>query len=121
MLVEYAIVLIPTILLTLGAVDFGFMIWDTNQVNRAVNAVARCIAIGPPLCVNQCASIQTYGSRLAYTTYPVTFTSTALNSAGCSQQITGTMTYHYLFLPFSAKNISVSACYPSQTLLQNLC
>jgi Flp pilus assembly protein TadG len=116
MLVEFALVLMPLIFLTLGSVDIGFILWEQIAVDRAVNAVARCVAVDP--CRAKCANIQTYGASLATSIYPVTFTETSPGLAGCGTRISGTLTYSFMILPFANRTLTASACYPRQTRFQ---
>jgi hypothetical protein len=110
MLAEFALVLVPMIFLTLGSVDLGMITWSKISMDRSVNAVARCVAVDP--CLTKCSNIQTYGTSLAKTIYPITFTQ-GLSTCGVS--INATMTYRFLILPFADSALSSSACYPQQT------
>jgi Flp pilus assembly protein TadG len=50
--IEFSIILLPLILLTVGTIDLGRLYWTRNALNDVAIAGARCAAINAPPCVD---------------------------------------------------------------------
>ena len=109
--VEFGFVLIPLVLLLLGAMEFGRAMWVQNALNYSVEQAARCASINATSC-GTTQNTQTFAAAAA----GAGFTSsvfTVTNSGGCN-----TVTASYPFtinVPFVSRSITLTAqsCYPS--------
>jgi Flp pilus assembly protein TadG len=120
--VEFALVLWPLLLLVLGAVDGGRMVWTQNSLQYAVEQAARYAGLnkaacstGPTVCYTP-AQIQSYAASMAngMSLSPSVFSST---SAGCGAvagtQVSASFSYSPLF-PFPSNvTLTASSCRPT--------
>src|ERR1700675_3482302 len=64
--VEFAMILWPLMLLLLGTVDGGRMLWTQNSLQYAVEQAARCAAVNSTTTCSTAAQIQSYAATMAY-------------------------------------------------------
>jgi Flp pilus assembly protein TadG len=118
--VEYGLLLPVFLLLVLGIVDTGRLLWTYTTLSHAVEAAARCGAIGAASCATA-ASIAAYAVTQAYglTVPAAAFSATA---ASCGVQVSATLPFTFIIpwigttQPFGASNtinVSMTACYPT--------
>jgi len=111
---EYAIILPVLLLMILGALDAGRVIWLQVTLERAVEAAARCAAINEISC-GSAAQIQSYAASQAYGT-TIGATAFVSASASCGTSVTGTVPFTFA-IPWVLKRsitLSATACYPVQ-------
>lgn len=117
--VEYGLILPVLLLLVLGVIDTGRLLWTYATLSHAVDAAARCGAIAGPGCANAAgteayAVTQAYGLNIASTAFTVT-------SASCGCEVTGSIPFVFVIpwlgaSPFGSSNsisVSATACYPT--------
>lgn len=111
---EFALILAPLILLTLGTINLGLMLYTVSTLHFAVESTARWASIvatttgtAPTNTAIQAHAIAVYkGPTLA-----VTFVQDA--AAACGNTIKGTADYNFTTgLTSSVIPLSASACYP---------
>jgi Flp pilus assembly protein TadG len=118
--VEYGLILPVLLLLVLGIADTGRLLWSYATLAHAVDAAARCGAIGASGCTTA-AQIQSYAATQAYglTISAASFSATA---ASCGVQVSGALPFTFIIpwlgsaQPFGASNtitVSATACYPT--------
>jgi Flp pilus assembly protein TadG len=117
--VEYGLILPVFLLLVLGLVDTGRLLWTYTTLAHAVDAAARCGAVNSTTCgtvaaVESYAVTQAYGLNVASSAFTETI-------ASCGVEVSGTFPFVFIIpwlngaQPFGSNNtlsISVSACYP---------
>jgi TadE-like protein len=106
--VEFLIVLGPMLLLLLGTFDIGLAILTEARINFAVEAAAKCGAIGA-----LCASLpQTaaYGASIAGLP-GLDASGFSVTTATCGINVTATYAYAGVVLP--AITLNAGACYPT--------
>lgn len=117
--IEYGIVLPIFLLLVLGLVDTGRLLWTYTTLSHAADAAARCGAIAAASCGTN-AAIQSYAVTQAYG-LNVAAGNFAAAAASCGMEVTGTVAFQFIIpwlngaTPFgqgNSINISVTACYP---------
>src|SRR5215471_5066744 len=102
MVVDFAMIATPLLLLLFGTVEVGRMLWLQNALNYSVESAARCASID----ANNCASsdqIKTYAASAAaagLTTGVFTYT-----SASCGNQVSASYPMS-LAIPFGAVSIT---------------
>ncbi len=108
--VEFALVMIPTILLTLGTINLCLIIYTVATLHFAVEDAARCASVKTTIC-NSTGATQTYAaSKYVGPTVTPVFAAT---TQGCGNQVVGTANFNFSSgvaqwtIPLSA-----SACYP---------
>ena len=120
MAVEYGIILPFFLLLVLGIIDTGRLLWTYKTLSHAVDAAARCGAVNATSCGTQsqittCAATQAYGLTISASAFSAA-------SASCGVQVSGTLPFRFIIpwlgsaQPFGASNtisLSASACYPA--------
>ena len=114
--VEYAILLPVFLLLVLGAMDMGRLLWTQVTMDRFVQQAARCAVVTPATC-GTAAQVQTFA---ATTNYGMSFTGATfgLATTTCGAGVNGKLISLSMPFQFSAPLISPSitlaaqACYP---------
>jgi Flp pilus assembly protein TadG len=118
--VEYGIVLPVFLLMVLGIIDTGRLLWTYTTLSEAVDAAARCGAINSAICGTETqiaadAVNEAYGLTVSATAFSVTYPS-------CGVQVAGTLPFTFIIpwldaaQPFGSTNtisLSVTACYPA--------
>src|SRR5262249_49875900 len=54
--VEFALIALPLLLLLLGIIEFGRMLWTQSALHYAVQEAARCAAVNPGTCAGSSAT-----------------------------------------------------------------
>jgi hypothetical protein len=113
--VEFALILWPLLLMVLGAVDGGRMLWTQNSLQYAVEQAARCAVVNTTTCGTP-SQIKSYATSMAYgmSLSPSVFSS---SSAGCGAvagtQVSASYLYSPLF-PFPHNvTLTASSCRPT--------
>jgi hypothetical protein len=105
---EFLILLFPMLLLLLGIFDTGVAMLTETRINFAVEAAAKCGAIGAPMCVSP-SQTAAYGASLA--ALPgLDASGFSVMSEACGMYVTATYPYAGMVLP--AITLSARACYP---------
>jgi Flp pilus assembly protein TadG len=110
---EYAIILPALLLMVLGAIDVGRVLWTQVTLDRAVEAAARCGAINATTC-GTATQIQTYAASQAYGMTVAASVFTA-GSASCGVQVNGALPFTFV-IPWMGSNditLKAGACYPT--------
>jgi Flp pilus assembly protein TadG len=63
--VEFALILLPLLLMVLGIIDGGRMLWTQNSLQYAVEQAARCAVVNTTTC-GTTAQIQSYAASMVY-------------------------------------------------------
>lgn len=109
---EYAIILPALLLMILGALDVGRVMWLQVTLERAVEAAARCAAINEVEC-GSATQIQSYAASQAYGTTIGAAVFVAA-SASCGTSVTGTVPFTFAIPWVMRRKITLraTACYP---------
>lgn len=111
---EFALILAPLIMLTLGVINTGLMVYTVSTLHFAAEDTARWASIQTTTSGTApgASTIQTQGASVYKGPTPVV-TFTANSAAACGFQITGTTTYNVSTgLTSSPVTLSATACYP---------
>lgn len=120
--IEYGLILPVLLLLTLGIMDIGRLLWTYITLTRAAEAAARCAAVNTTLCGTSSA-VQDYAVQQAWGLNDVTAAQFALTDASCGKQVTATYNFQFIIpwpgtaSPLGSSNaitLSATACYPPQ-------
>jgi Flp pilus assembly protein TadG len=110
--IEYALLLPAFLLLTLGGMDAGRVMWTQITLDRAVQAAARCAVVDEDTCGNA-ADIRAYAAAQAWgMTVPVSaFT---YESRACGAYVSATVDFGFVIPFISQRDVQLasSACYP---------
>ena len=111
--VEYGLVLPALLLLVLGVIDTGRLVWTQTTLDRAVEAAARCGAIDTVKCATAPA-VQSYAVGEAF---GVSIESSAFTVTTASCGVSVSVTYPFkLIIPWIARTdltLTAKACYPT--------
>ncbi len=107
--VEFAIILGPLLLLLLGTFDIGLMTLTATRINFAVEAAARCGAIGAAMCPSP-PQTAAYGASIAGLR-GLNASDFLVTTAACGMNVTATYAYAGVLLP--AITLNAGACYPT--------
>jgi Flp pilus assembly protein TadG len=112
-IVEFALAAPPFLLLLLGIMEFGQLLWTQSSLDFAVQEASRCASVDKITC-GSASSVQAYAvSRAAGLGFsPSVFT---LVSASCGNQVTASYTYHFVVgqtFPYTP-TLRASSCFPS--------
>lgn len=115
---EYALLVPAFLVIVLGTVDIGRLIFTQVTLDRAVQAAARCGAVSSscktgtppvvsPTAVQALAVDQAWGVTTATTNFTVTLPT-------CGVQVAASYPYHFItpWLVTADRNVSAQACYP---------
>jgi Flp pilus assembly protein TadG len=115
---EYGLIVPALIMMLLGAMDVGRLMWTYTTLHRAVQASARCAAVTPSVC----GTAQQVATRAANEAWglPVTAAIFSFQQQTCGAQVTATYNFSLLIpwlgaaedAPSNAIPLTVSACYP---------
>lgn len=110
---EFALVLPALLLMALGVMDVGRLIWTQTTLDRAVEAAARCAAIEPSLC-GTVAAVQTYAVGQAFGLV-VTTADFSVAAASCGEEVNATMPFTFIipWITTSSITLGAVACYPA--------
>jgi Flp pilus assembly protein TadG len=119
MALEYGLLLPVLLLLMMGTMDVGRLIWTYTTLHRAVEASARCAAINPTACGTSSQIVSRAVSEAwGLSVTPSTFTA---QTQSCGARVTANYSFP-LFIPWIAGTpsedqpntitLTVSACYP---------
>lgn len=120
--IEYGLILPVLLLLTLGIMDIGRLLWTYITLTRATEAAARCAAVNTTLCGTSSA-VQDYAVQQAWGLNDVTAAQIAVMDASCGKQVTATYNFKFIIpwpgtaSPLGSSNaitLSATACYPPQ-------
>jgi len=110
--VEYGVILPVFLLLVLGLMDTGRLLWTQTTLDRAVEAAARCGVVNTVQCataaqVQQYAVDQAYGLTIETSAFTVAV-------AACGVQVTAEYPFR-LIIPWLTRTeltLHASGCYP---------
>jgi Flp pilus assembly protein TadG len=107
--IEFGIVLGPLLLLLMGSLEVGYVVWTQNVLNYSVEEAARCGAVNSTICGSP-AQIQAYASNAAGSGISATYVA---STQSCGSDVTANYTaaINAPFLNFSIP-LSAHACYP---------
>ena len=106
--VEFVLILIPMVMLTLGAINLSLMVYTVATLNYAAEDAARCLSVKKTTCTT--ASVNTYAQARYTGPGAATFTGT---SAACGNRVVGTVDYVFTTgLTSTIIPLSSQACYP---------
>ena len=107
--VEFAIILVPLLLLLLGIFDIGLVMLAERRINFAVEAAAKCGAISTAMCASP-PQTAAYGASIAGLR-GLDASGFLVTTAACGINVTATYAYAGVVLP--AITVSAGACYPT--------
>ena len=107
--VEFAIILFPLLLLLFGAFDLGIVMVTQMRITFAVEAAARCEAIGAMMCASA-SQTASYGATVARVR-GLDASQFFVMTEPCGVSVTASYPYVGMILP--AITLKASACYPS--------
>ena len=107
--VEFAFISIPLLLLLFGIFDLGVAMLTETRITFAVEAAAKCGAIGAMTCVSP-TETAAYGASVAGVP-GLGASAFAVTTAACGVSVTATYAYNGMILP--AMTLRAGACYPT--------
>lgn len=108
--IEYAFVLPVFILLLVGAISAGNLLFAVNGLHYAVEDAARCAAVKTTVCTDSSSTVTYAQNRYSGPKISPTFT---LSNAGCGHTVSGSAQYPLMLAAYTINvPVSASACYP---------
>jgi Flp pilus assembly protein TadG len=110
--IEYAIVLPALLVILLGIIDVGRLLWTQTTLDRAVEAASRCAAINATLC-GTTLQVQTYAVGQAYG-LQVTTAAFTVSTPACGVNVQANLPFR-LIIPWLARTsltLTAKSCYP---------
>jgi Flp pilus assembly protein TadG len=112
--VEFALLMPVFLLMFLGVIEFGRLLWTQVSLQHAVEAAARCAAVTPSQCdattTLSYAADEVFGQSVASSAFSVTSP-----SPSCGTQVKASLLFSFVVPALFPYNITLSAqsCYPS--------
>jgi Flp pilus assembly protein TadG len=115
MTLEYGLVLPVLLMITIGIMEMGSLIWTYTTLSRAVEAAARCAAVTPADC-DTTAQIKARAIAEAWG-LPLQAADLTVGTPACGLQVTANYDYQLLIPWMPAEydrpvTLRVRACYP---------
>jgi uncharacterized membrane protein len=109
-IVEFALIVPGFLMLVIGGIDAGRMLWSQVTLQRAVEAAARCAAVDTVRCGTP-GQAQTFASELSLFAPPAAF---AVVPAACGVSVAASFEYSLSTALLGVPNLTLtaSACYP---------
>ena len=107
--VQFLFVLLPLLLLLFGTFDIGLAMLTANRINFAVEAAAKCGAVGATMCASP-AQTAAYGASIAGLP-GLDASSFSVTTAACGMNVTAIYPYAGMVVPVIT--LSAGACYPA--------
>ncbi len=113
-LVEFAFVGGLFLLLIMGVIEVGRLLWTLNALHYGAQQAARCAAVNSSLCGTN-TLLQSWAAGIGGSTLPGT-AFTLNTAAACGMQVTGSYTVK-LYIPYVNMNptLSATACFPKSS------
>lgn len=109
--VEFALVVPAFLLLLIGIMEFGRLMWTQNALHYAVEEAARCSAVDTTVCTST-STTQSFAaarSGLAFATSVFAVTKTS-----CGWQVSASYPFSFVgFLSQYSVTLHAQACYPT--------
>ncbi|HKT16659.1 MAG TPA: TadE family protein [Stellaceae bacterium] len=109
--VEFALTVPILLLVMLGIIEFGRILWAQNALHYAVEQAARCRTIDVTTCDNT-ADTQSYASTVSAFTFPTSvFTVT---TPVCGNQVSASYAFQFMTGLFgTGPTLTAQACFPT--------
>lgn len=110
--VEFALVMIPFLLLIFGTIEFSRLVWTQSSLQYAVERAARCAAIDTVNCGTP-AQIQNYAvAHMLAPGVPSSAFSSATVACGISVTASTNFTFILTFVAPAPVPLNAKSCYP---------
>lgn len=112
--VEFALLSPVFLLMLLGAVEFGRMLWTQSTLQQAVEAAARCASVSCSGNIPSYAASQMYGMTVSSSV----FTLTASPNGNCGgNEVSASLPFTFAAPKLLPWNVTLTAqsCYPAQS------
>lgn len=110
--VEYGLLLPALLVLVLGIIDVGRLLWTQTTLEHAVQAASRCGAIDTTLC-STASQTQTYAVAQAFGLQVAT-TNFTVSTLACGRNVTASVPF-VLIIPWittTSLTLTATSCYP---------
>jgi Flp pilus assembly protein TadG len=114
--IEFAMLLPVLLLMLLGVIEFGRLMWTQASLQAAVEAAARCLAVTSSQCSNPAqyvdSQLANYGSSVQPAVTPTAAPSSP--NANCGYQVTATYNFTFIvanLFPWTP-TLNAQSCYP---------
>lgn len=111
-ILEYALVLPVFLLIVVGIMQLGQMLWIQAALQHAVDMAARCASVNTVSCATA-VQVEAYAATQAYGVAVPADTFTA-STQPCGNQVVASYDFNTQtnLLPYTAVSLSARACYP---------
>lgn len=116
--IEFAILLPAFLMMFIGVVEFGRLVWEQASLQAAVESAARCLSVGT--CSDAQSQVDNQMAEYGYTATQPTVTSltpTSSPAASCGYEVTADLPFTFVvqgLFPWSP-TLNAKSCYPSQS------
>jgi Flp pilus assembly protein TadG len=108
--VDFAMIATPLLLLILGTMELGQMLWYQNALNYSVEEAARCASIDANNCGTS-SQVKSYAAGRSGAGFATAVFSTSTPSCGNQVNASYPMSLHIPFAPISV-TLTAQSCYP---------
>ena len=113
--IEFGLLAPVFLLMLLGLVEFGRLLWTQSTLQEAVEAASRCASVTPTVCSTPSA-IESYAASQAFG-LPVSASAFTATSASCGYEVSASLPFDFVASSLFPQSMTVTAysCYPSQS------
>jgi Flp pilus assembly protein TadG len=110
--VEFALVVPVFLVMLLGIIEFGRVVWTQSALQHAVEAAARCAVVTPSQC-GTTSQVQNYAAGEVFG-LSVPASAFSLASPSCGTQVSVSVSFSFVASALFPYNITLSAksCHP---------
>lgn len=105
--VEFALTLPLLLLVLLGVMEVGRVMWTQSALNFAVQETSRCLAIQAPACATTAGAQAFAAQKVAGLKIPAS--AFAISQQACGRQVRGQVTYSFVLKAVFAQAPTISA------------
>jgi Flp pilus assembly protein TadG len=105
------------LLMLLGVVEFGRVLWTQSTLQQAVEAAARCASVDPSLCGSPSATADYAASQMAGFSVSSSIFSVPDPPPSCGNEVTASLPFTFILptlFPW-APTLTAQSCFPIQS------
>ncbi len=115
--IEFAMLFPVYLLMLMGVVEFGRLLWTQSTLQQAVEAAARCASVDPTTCGSPSATASYAASQMAGFSVSASIFTVPNPPPSCGNEVTASMPFTFVLqtlFPWTP-TLSAQSCFPIQS------